>query len=320
VSRRFLFLTDTHFRDVQPKSRIDDIRESQFAKLAEILEIVREYNVDAIYHGGDFFDNKRPSHKLVADLIDWSRQVGVPIHCTIGNHDVTGYNLESVNNSGLGVLFESQALIPLDKVAYDRDKIVVQSVHVNANAKTNFDTAYVIGDEKYRDYVKLIVSHNYVIPIEVPFDGFVHPKDIKTNANLVLCGHYHEPFEYDTKNTKWINPGPLCRWRSSDRFKKPEVLLIDVGWDVDEEKGYHVRHIPLKSVKPADQVFDVVALETEQRQEDDIKKFVNSLEQTSFQDIDIENIIRQTGIKQEIPIEIIQEALDRVKQAKEVLK
>ena len=175
--------------------------------------------------------------------------------------------------------------------------------------------------------MKIIVSHNYVIPSKVPFPDFVHPRDIKTNANLILCGHYHEPFEYDaTKEGDlypspiWINPGPLCRWRSSDRFKKPEVLIITVGSTDDEGRPFSIKHVPLKSVKPADQVFDVEALETEKKQEEDIKKFVNSLEQTSFHDVNIEQIIRDTGQKQNISPEVIQEALTRIQQAKDILK
>ncbi len=314
--KRFLFLTDTHFRDQAPRSRIDNIRDSQFAKLGEIIEIVRENNIDAVLHGGDFFDNKRPSHKLVADLIDWAREISVPIYCTIGNHDVTGYNLDSVNNSGLGVLFESDAITPLNTIAYDKEKIVIKAVHVNAHAKTNFDKDYLISDAKYKDYTKIIVSHNYVIPTPVPFEGFVHPRDVKTNADLVLCGHYHEPFEEVFGTTHWINPGPLCRWRSSDRFKHPKVLIITV----DNTGVRSVEHIILKSVKPASEVFDIEALETEKQQEDDIKKFVDSLEKTDFQDVDIERIIRTTGAHQNIPPDIIDEALTRVKKAKEVLK
>lgn len=313
--RKFLFMTDTHFRDQAPRSRIDDIRESQFAKLNEIIEIVREHNVSAIFHGGDFFDHKRPSHRLVADLIDWAREIGVPIYSAIGNHDVTGYNLDSVNNSGLGVLFESQALTPLNTVSYDQEKIIFKGVHVNANAKTNFDQDYLINDKKYKDYLKVIVSHNYLIPTPVPFEGFVHPKDVKTNANLVLCGHYHEPFEYDTVHTKWINPGPLCRWRSTDRNKKPEVLLITV-----DQGKFDIAHIPLTSAKSAEEIFDLKLLQTEERQEADIKKFVDSLEKTDFQGVDIEQIIQNTGLKQKIPADILAEALNRVRVAKEVLK
>jgi len=308
--KRFIFVTDTHLRIDNPATRIDNVWESQLAKLSEIVELVKEYDVDAILHGGDFFNVKNPPHKLVADVINWCKHLETPVFVVTGNHDITGYNLDSVKSSGLGVLFESGAVDPLNLEEYKKDKIIIKAIH----SSLNFEQDYML-DEKYKDYFKIIISHNYVIPADSMPWGFIHPKDIKTNADLVLCGHYHVPYDYSTQTTRWINPGTLCRWKINEKDHKPKVLLIEV-----ENKKYTVTELYLKSVKPANEVFNVELVEQEKQRAQDIQEFVSSLEKTSFQNVDIEQVIKQSGTQQGISEEILNEILLRVKSAKEILK
>lgn len=308
---KLLFYTDTHYRDTQPKSRIDDVLASQFAELGDIMNISVEHQVDALLHGGDFFDTKKPSHQLVIHLLNWVKTLNKPILGIIGNHDVTGYNLDSVKNSGLGVLFESGAVDKIDNYEWQNTKVVVKAVH----STVNFETEYMF-EEKYKDYFKIVLSHNYVIPADDMPWGFIHPKDIKTNADLVLCGHYHVPYDYTNGKTRWINPGAISRWKVSERNHMPQVLLITVNDD-----GTHaVEFIPLPSAKKADEIFDLEFLKAEQKREQNIQTFVNSIEATSFQGIDIEQVILTTGKEQNIPQNVLDVILDKIREAKEILK
>lgn len=308
--RRFLFLTDTHYRDDKPKGRTDDIMKAQFDELGEVLEICRDEDVDAVLHGGDFFNTKKPSHRLVVHILDWCKLLARPVIGVIGNHDITGYNLESVENSGLGVLFESGAVERLDAAEWEKDKIVIKAVH----SSLKFETDYMF-DSKYDDYVKIIISHNYVIPADDMPWGFIHPKDIKTNANLVLCGHYHTPFDYSDGKTRWINPGSISRWKLTERDHIPQVLLITV------EKGEaKVVYQPLKTAKPGNEIFDLDTVEAQKQQERNIAQFAQSLEETSFQDIDIEQVVLTKGKEQDVPVPILDLILKKIREAKEVLK
>lgn len=307
---RFLFFTDSHFREDKPATRIDDTNQSQYAKLGEIIELVHNNEVDAVLHGGDFFNTKKPTHQLVVEIINWCKRLQVPVFAAMGNHDVTGYNLDSVRNSGLGVLFESGAIDVLNTEVYKKDKVVVKAVHTSLK----FDQDYMFGPE-YDDYTRIIISHNYIIPSETMPWSFIHPKDIKTNAHLVLCGHYHVPFDYSTETTRWINPGPLCRWSISEKDHKPRVLMIEIN-----DGKLSLQEVYLKSAKPGDEIFDVEKVSLDKQHKKDIESFAKGLEETTFQNIDIEQAVKESAKIQNVSDEIVSEILKRIRTAKDVLR
>lgn len=308
---KFLFYTDTHYKDQAPKGRIDDIMESQFAEMNDILKLSREHDVDVMIHGGDFFDNRKPSHQLVVHLLDWFKLLDKPVYTAIGNHDLLGYNLDSVKNSGLGVLMESGAVDKIDgHLQWYDEKVVIKAVH----STLEFEKEYMF-DAKYKDYFKIVISHNYVIPEEsVPF-GFIHPRDIKTNADLVLCGHYHLPFDHIEGNTRWINPGAICRWSTEDRHKMPQVLLVEL-----RDGNHVVTHIPLQSAKPGFEIFDLELLAANKQHDKDIAEFARSLESVSFKAVDIEGMVKELGATQQIEQPVLDIILKKITEAKEVLK
>lgn len=310
MPKKFAFVTDTHFRDDRPKSRTDDVIETQFAKLGDIIHLVQDHNIDVVLHGGDFFNTKKPSHQLVVHLLEWCKSLGIPIYGAIGNHDITGYNLDSVTGSGLGVLLEANAIERLDLKVFPEDKIVVKSVHCSLN----FEQDYMFPSE-FDSYFKIIVSHNYVIPSDsMPF-GFIHPKDIKTNAHIVLCGHYHVPFDYDDGKTRWVNPGPLFRWSVSEKNHTPKLLMLTV-----DGLHYKLDFLTLSSVRPSSEVFDLALLEKEKQQDKDIKEFVKNLSSVTFQNVDIEKLVEERGAIEKIDSHILNLVLAKIRAAKEVLQ
>lgn len=323
--KRFLFLTDTHYRLERPKSRIDNIYESQVAEMTEIGNLVHEHSIDALLHGGDFFDRKNPPHELVVDLINWCQFLQTPFFSVIGNHDITGYNLKSVRNSGLGVLFESGAVEQLDEEVYEKEKLVIRGAHCQLDHLMDIlidksaPNPYLF-PEKYDGYTKIVISHNYVIPAEsMPF-GFVHPKDIPTNADIVLCGHYHVPFDYqgpiiNNRSTRWLNPGAIARWSVDQKDRIPTVVFIEA-----DEGTLSVVKKPLTSSKPASELFDLEQIAIEEGREQDIASFVKSLEQTNFQSIDIELEVKRIGAAQNIPTNILDMVVDKIREAKDTLK
>jgi exonuclease SbcD len=318
--KRFLFLTDTHYRLEKPKSRIDNIWTSQVDEMTEIGNMVHDLNIDALLHGGDFFDRKNPPHELVVDLINWCQFLQTPFFSVIGNHDITGYNLKSVRNSALGVLFESSAVEQLDEEIYEKEKLIIRGAHCQLDhlmdvlIDKSAPNPYLF-PEKYDGWTKIVVSHNYVIPSDsMPF-GFVHPKDIPTNADLVLCGHYHVPFDYQNGKTRWLNPGAIARWSMDQKDRVPTVIILEV-----DEGTLAVIKKPLTSAKPASSLFDLEQIAIEEGREADIASFVKSLEQTSFQSVDIEQEVKRIGAEQKIPTNILSLVVDKIREAKDTLK
>lgn len=300
---KILFMTDTHMRSSPPRYRTDDWYATQFAELDEILEIARNERVDLILHGGDFLDKQKVSHQLITDLMKHLKNSPAPIYTLLGNHGLEGYNHETVNNSGLGNLIEAGIVNKLDILTvYEHNELIVKGYHTSLEIPKSY-----LFEEQYKDYFKIAVAHQYIIEAEsLPFQ-YVHPKDVNTNCDLFLLGHWHYPFNYG----KFYNPGSIARWSIDSRKRIPQVLII-------ETHPLSITPVPLKSSSLAQ--WNLEAITEEREREMELNKFVVSLENTQFESFDIVEVVKQAGLKQGIESDIVKEALEKIMKAKESLK
>jgi DNA repair protein SbcD/Mre11 len=308
---KFLFFTDSHLRDSCPRYRIDDFYKTQFEELGELANLVLEYDIDVVLCGGDLLHVPKPSHELVRDLIGWAKYINVPIYSVIGNHDTVGYQMDAIGSNGIGVLFESEAFHELIEKVFEEEKIVIRGI----NAKVQEDGNGYEFEPKYDGYTKLIVSHNYIIDAASMMFDFIQPKNVPTNADLILLGHYHHPFQTQVGNTRFINPGALSRWEIDSANRIPTVLLIEI-----ENGKIDVKHIPLACAKRAEELFDLTKVGMEKEKEDQLKSFMESLENTNFETNDIEALVLAAGKNQGIEERILNKSLEKIREAKENLK
>lgn len=306
---KFLYLTDTHFRSDSPRHRIDNAYRSQFEELGEISNLILEHDLDFIVHGGDVFHHNKPSHELVRDLIGWARYTNVPIYVVPGNHDLSGYNPNSISSVGLGVLFESELFHQLDEKAFNDEKVYFKGVLPEVEPHND---KYVV--PKDDSWVKIIVSHNYISPLPLMFP-YLSTREVKTNANLFLLGHLHDPSDTTSGGVRFINPGALSRWEIDSKDRIPTVLLIDITNGIVD-----VKKIPLACAKKAEEIFDLTKVGEQKEKEDQLKSFMESLENTSFETNDIEQLVLAAGKNQGVEERILNKSLDKIREAKEVLK
>jgi DNA repair protein SbcD/Mre11 len=305
---KILFVTDTHMRSSSPRYRVDDWYNTQFQELDEILEIAKNNKVDLILHGGDFLDKQKVSHQLITDLMKHLKNSPVPIYTLLGNHGLEGYNHETVDNSGLGNLIEAGIVNRLDTYVDTTKQIVIKGYHTSLE----IPKSYTFG-EQYKDYFKVAIAHQYIIPIEsLPFQ-YVHPNQVETDANLFLLGHWHSPFSYE----KFHNPGSIARWSIDSRKREPYVLIIECFPPFSLIQPT-ITAVPLKSSSLAQ--WNLEAVTEEREREMELNKFVQSLENTQFESFDISEVVKQAGLKQAVSPDIIKEALIKIEKAKENLK
>jgi len=291
----------------RPKWRIDDHYKQQFAELQEISKIAKDQKVDLMISLGDFFDHTRVSHQLVTDTLNWCKSLPCSLYSVVGNHDVNAY-VTSDRNNGLGVLFESGAVARLDDLVLDDQKVVIRGVHVYLDPKQG---DYFFTDKKYDDYCKIVASHNFIIPHEVPFDA-VLPSQVKTNANIIALGHYHKSFNVYEGKTAFINPGSISRWSINEQHQ-PQVFILDTLMGV-------ISAVQLKCALPAAEIFDIAAAAEIKSTEMNLQAFVDSLESTSFDNLDVEHAIITEGGKQNVLVPVRDLALAKVQQAKAELQ
>jgi DNA repair exonuclease SbcCD nuclease subunit len=271
-----------------------------------VKELAKINKVDLILCGGDLFHTAVGSHSLLTDLMTWLKSLPCSFYSVQGNHDIHAFQLTDTNNA-LNVLFESGLVEKLDEVVFEKDKVLIRGIPAYLNPK---EGNYIF-EEKWKDYYKIIVSHNYISKVPQIFDCYL-TKDIVTNANLVLSGHLHQGFSDIQGNTQFINPSSIARWASNETHQ-PQILILDTN-------TRQIKRIELGCSKKAEYIFDIESIREIKSTEMNLQNFVQSLEGASFENVDIENVVLTKGKEQGILKEILDICLDKVSKAKEELR
>jgi DNA repair exonuclease SbcCD nuclease subunit len=305
---KILLIGDLHLRSLsdRPKWRLDNHYESQFQELLEIRDIAAANKVDMMISLGDIFDNTRVSHQLVSDTLTFCKSLPCTWHSLIGNHDVNAYVINDKSN-GLSVLMEAQAIERLDELVFEKEKVVIRGIHAYLDPKQG---DYWFSDQ-YKDYFKIVASHNFIIPHQVPFEA-VLPSQVHTNASVCVLGHYHKSFQHTEGNTLFINGGSISRWAVNEIWA-PQVLLLDTVTGI-------ITPIPLKVSKDYNEIFDLNSVMEIKSNEMNLQNFVDSLNNSTFENVDVSQVVLTKGKEEGILKEILDLCLEKVEEAKEALQ
>lgn len=254
---KFLYFTDSHFTAKNPSSRIDNIQDTIKRKLNDIKDIINEERIDVVLHGGDLFHSPDVSNKFCGELATILKSFNVPIYVVPGNHDIFGHNMATIDNTKLG-LFEKTGVVKLltrdnPQVFNDNGFLIgVEGQEFHIEIDTDISKDYKVYNKSV-DFSILLI-HSMLLDHEF-FNGIKHTqiKDVITDANIVLAGHYHPGFKTIEQNgTTFINPGSMLRVDSSigSYNYTPSVVVID-----SSKNGTTYNVIPLKSAKNAKEVF-----------------------------------------------------------------
>jgi DNA repair exonuclease SbcCD nuclease subunit len=111
---KILYFTDTHIRGTSPQSRLDDFPQTLLAKFREVVELAKAHQVAAILHGGDLFDRPDVAPAVALDFLRVLMEAPCPIYGIAGNHDIFGFNPQTVPRTMLGI-FDGFRLFQLIK-------------------------------------------------------------------------------------------------------------------------------------------------------------------------------------------------------------
>ena len=120
--------TDTHIRELPLKIE-KMIYIKLLKKILEINEIVKEYNVDFLLHGGDLFDRPDVSVSIVGHFASMLNNIKVPIYTICGNHDIYGHNPQTINRTMLGLLDTLNVV----RIIKDEEKVFLNKNGVKFN-------------------------------------------------------------------------------------------------------------------------------------------------------------------------------------------
>lgn len=279
---KYLYFTDPHVKGRSPSGRLDEYPKTILRKLNEVIEIGNDSKVEAILCGGDLFDTPRVSFNLIGDLAEILSKSTVPIYVVPGNHDIFGYNIDSLPHTALGLL----ARMGVVKILTRDNPIVTKDFSFEGQP-------YYLGidkDNKEKDYsvhstanYRVLMPHSMLLP--KPFHPSVPCTTIKevseipkmNRPDLILCSHYHPPFEHEEGGVKAVNPGSLGRLELTASNKRiPTCLLLE--WN---GSSMDVNHVPLKTAEPSEDVLNFAKKSKDQQEAVLLDNFHEHIEDVS---------------------------------------
>lgn len=202
--KKYYFVGDLHLTDSNPRSRIDDFSNTILAKLDYIFKKASEDKIEAIFFLGDIFHKPSGlSTKYLNKVIEIFQRSTVPCYTIIGNHDIPFSKIDEVDNTSLGVLFKSKALIHLDEYNIDENIIIKgfdYGIDISGCRKPDNKTAICIA-HSYGEDVSFGVTDKpeylkWSVDNDQPYDFYIlghdhsyHPdKKIFDNSTLYRLG------------------------------------------------------------------------------------------------------------------------------------
>jgi len=305
---KLIQINDAHIRGSTPKSRIDEFPDALWQKFCELGEFIKDNSIDAILNGGDLFDTPDPSTGVVNRYLSLFSSWNLPIYSVVGSHDKFGYNDATISRTALGTLVAAGVVKIITKIPR----------HIGTNCSVaGISHSYSLDENPEIDYFIERKSNDYLVQLchgmitEFPFYGkYTLYNQIRTEADLVICGHYHPGFgPFDVLGSTIVNIGSMGRVENVVRQYPPGFIYIDT------EKINKWKFIPFKNVIPNPFINKIpVAPETLV----DMSKFIKVLEEKmgNFEDTDIKELVVTLGKEKGVPLYIIEKALSYLEEEK----
>jgi exonuclease SbcD len=325
---KLLYFGDVHIRGKNPRNRTDDYKEALKAKLREIFKLAEYNQVKAILCPGDIFDRPEVTNSVLLEFAAVFKESPVPIYTTPGNHDVYSYNLDTYGRTSLRIL---ELIVPQLTVTTNPKENILLTENDTTVALSfqpydqNIDRdgyGYSPGDPVEEAY-KIHIAHGMLLDHDPKvFDRYTYVGTVKTEADLVLCGHDHLGFGfYERKDgKKFLNCGAICRLAASEAeiSRKVQVALITI----EDNQLQRIELIDLRSAKPGDQILDRSQIEAEEKRQYAMEEFAALIqsEDGTKAIVDLDAIVEAIAKKEGYAPEVVQKALEKIGLAKQGLR
>jgi DNA repair exonuclease SbcCD nuclease subunit len=336
---KLLYLTDTHWRGTTPQGRLDDLPQTLLAKLREALDLARSCGATAILHGGDLFDRPDVAPAVALQFLRvLKEEAPCPVYAIAGNHDIFGFNPETVPRTMLGVLDGAQVIRlvrPGAPVFLETGGLTVQLTGQPFHAELDrrdpcldycvapAGTPGAVHLREPRADFALHLTHGMLL--ERPFlDEVAHTLLAAvmdhTVADVTFGGHYHPGWGkvHEVAGRLFINPGALVRLgnQRADWERRVCVALVEL------QRGAPVRCelIPLASARAAEEVLDRSREAAQMARERALADFIMGIDDLSrFEVLAVQEIMREIAATKEMDGRVTAEALRRLGAAQEAL-
>ena len=326
---KLIFTGDFHLRGTNPRNRIGSYVDAAKAKIREVFAIAEEVGAIAILVPGDIFDAPQVADSVKSMYADLLEESPVPIYTTPGNHDLSGYNIETYDNSSLKILERMVPNLHVNlkptegRVLITTDDLPIAITFQPYSGQVDRDGyGYSPGElkklEHYEEPFYIHVAHAMALDHIPPFDRFTLLPNIKTEADLVLTGHDHTGYGvYKRADGKvFCNPGALLRSAASmSELERPiQIAVIDIRAKDD----FDITLVPLKSAKVGSEVLDRSGIEADKKRSYAMESFAALIKTNTGAKVllDIPTIVETIAAQEGVDPEVIAVALKKIEEAR----
>lgn len=300
---KFLYFSDTHIAGKNSINRIGDYFSDCMLKLDECISIYKNNKCSFMLIGGDIFNSHTVSNSVVDEVLDRIEKDNINLKVIFGNHCLISCNISMSKSTSLAhMIRRSKNVTLLDE--YEDDTCYIKGINYKHNIEEDIKTDGLICPDS--DKFKIIVPHAFIALDKFPFATHVLAKDIKTNADLILCSHFHHNWGIKTvKNVQYCNLGAFGRLSIAEHDHIPKVALVDT-------QIRKTTILELSSAKKGADIFDLTKYEENKANKKDISHFIESLNNVEWQDLSIRDQIEKVGKEQKIERDIIDYLLEQL--------
>ena len=292
-----IIVGDIHYRDDQPRCRLDNFWETQKRKALWLKGLWIDYGRPLVLQPGDVFHRWKSSPQVISAVLEYlPPMVTVP-----GNHDLPNHSMELYHKSALAVVGRSKT----DKYVMGIDSFFSEPPLCIWGFPWGQTITSTGKKPPGKSISNIALAHITVVDGDSKFDGWGAVDLLRKSEgyDLVVTGDNHKPiWVTDEQGRHLINPGSFTR-QSADEDHHPAVYL---WWAKDNR--LEPMPVPIKH--------DVIPREhlaTKEERDERLEAFVESLTAgvevtVKFRDNVLARLAAETNLRHAV-VERIREAL-----------
>ena len=309
IFMNIIHVTDTHGTAKSPASRKDIYSFTFLKKLAELIYVAKEvYHSDMILHTGDMFHVPIVSMKFLGQVAEIIRATNIPFYVVPGNHDIIGYNTDTLDQTALGVLAKTGVIKILDRnhplkvkcknATGQSFEIAISGQEYHEGIDDGTDPDDFLMQQKEAD-LNILATHCYLVEKPIPVMSHTLLQSVNTDADIVLSGHWHQPFSKTVGDVDFYNPGAALRVDASEFNKKflPQYGVLTVDLNPSGEIVTSYQFHKFRVARPGVEVFDFGRINQAKQNKThltNIQTALNTTQSMANPMLSIEDLARQT--------------------------
>jgi DNA repair exonuclease SbcCD nuclease subunit len=229
---KLIYLTDIHYSDTNPRSWKADYSATLLNSLKYIFDYARLNKIHNVLHGGDL------GHRFNWDsvmLTDFSRlrkeYQDIKFYTIIGNHDIPGRNISSLDGTGIGILRDyKQNVLEIVNPGHTLDPLVLGSYNIYG-FHSDWDQTNLLLTNKlkinFQPGINIALIHAPIGAETTPWTRGVKDLDIP-GFDFCLFGDIHPGWTpYKCPSGGWLlNPGSFGRRNINDSDRVTSAYVI----------------------------------------------------------------------------------------------